>query len=127
MAPLNLIADFAGGGLLMALGVLAALHERERSGRGQVVDAAMVDGSALLMSATYALRAGGRWNEQRENNILDGGAPFYDSYQTADGRFVAVGSIEPQFFAELLATLGIEAADFPAHLDPACWPSLRTG
>ena len=105
--PLNLVGDFGGGGMLLALGVLAALVERERSGLGQVVDAAMVDGSALLTAFLYGLRARGAWQDVRGANLLDGGAPFYDTYQTADGGHVAVGALEPKFYAELLAGLGL--------------------
>jgi alpha-methylacyl-CoA racemase len=123
--PLNLIGDYAGGGLLMAMGILAALHERSNSGRGQVVDAAMVDGSALLMASTYALHAGGMWNEQRANNLFDGAGAFYDSYETSDGKFMAVGALEPQFFAELKQRLGLGEEELPDHLDPAGWPTLR--
>jgi len=123
--PLNLVGDFGGGGMLLAVGVLAALVERQRSGLGQVVDAAMVDGSALLTSFIYGLRAGGSWSDQRGVNLLDGGAPFYDTYATADGKFVAVGALEPQFYAALLAGLGLAGADLPAQLDVAGWPVLR--
>ena len=123
--PLNLVGDFAGGGMLLALGILAALVERERSGRGQVVDAAMVDGSALLTSFLYGLRASGAWQDQRGTNLLDGGAPFYDTYETADGGYVAVGALEPQFYAALLAGLGLAGADLPAQLDRSGWPELR--
>ncbi len=123
--PLNLIGDFGGGGMLLAIGVLAALVERQRSGRGQVVDAAMVDGSALLTSFIHGLRASGSWRDERGVNLLDGGAPFYDTYQTADGRFVAVGALEPQFYAALLAGLGLAGADLPAQLDVSGWPVLR--
>src|SRR2546430_8892766 len=101
--PLNLVGDFGGGGMLLAVGVLAALLERERSGLGQVVDAAMVDGSALLATFIHGLLAAGAWRDERGTNLLDGGAPFYDTYATADGRHVAVGALEPQVFAELLA------------------------
>lgn len=123
--PLNLIGDFGGGGMLLALGVLAALIERQRSGRGQVVDAAMVDGSALLTSFIYGLRARGAWRDERGVNLLDGGAPFYDTYVTSDDRYVAVGALEPQFYAALLAGLGLAGVDLPAQLDPAGWPVLR--
>jgi len=115
--PLNLVADFGGGGMLLALGVLAALLERERSGLGQVIDAAMVDGSALLTSFLYGLRAAGAWQDERGTNLLDGGAPFYDTYQTADGRYVAVGALEPKFYAALLAGLGLAGAK-PADAGP---------
>jgi alpha-methylacyl-CoA racemase len=123
--PVNLLGDFGGGGMLLALGVLAALLERERSGLGQVVDAAMVDGSALLTSFVYGLRGAGMWQDARGVNLLDGGAPFYDTYQTADGRYVAVGALEPQFYAALLAGLGLSGADLPPQHDRARWPVLR--
>ena len=123
--PLNLVGDFGGGGMLLAIGILAALTERQRSGTGQVVDAAMVDGSALLTSFIYGLRARGGWRDERGVNLLDGGAPFYDTYQTADGKYVAVGALEPQFYAALLAGLGLTGAELPAQLDPAGWPELR--
>jgi alpha-methylacyl-CoA racemase len=123
--PLNLLGDFGGGGMLLAVGVLAALVERERSGRGQVVDAAMVDGAALLATFIHGLRAAGGWQDQRGSNLLDGGAPFYDTYPAADGKFVAVGALEPQFYAELLKGLGLDEADLPAQLDRSGWPVLR--
>ena len=113
--PLNLVGDFGGGGMLLALGVLAALVERERSGLGQVVDAAMVDGSALLTAFLYGMRATGMWKDTRGANLLDGGAPFYDTYQTADGGHVAVGALEPKFYAELLAGLGLAGAAGPVR------------
>jgi alpha-methylacyl-CoA racemase len=123
--PVNLLADFGGGGMLLALGILAALLERERSGLGQVVDAAMVDGSALLTSFVYGLRAAGAWQDARGVNLLDGGAPFYDTYQTADGKYVAVGALEAKFYAELLAGLGLSGAGLPPQHDRAGWPVLR--
>jgi alpha-methylacyl-CoA racemase len=123
--PVNLLADFGGGGMLLALGVLAALLERERSGLGQVVDASMVDGSALLTSFVYGLRAAGAWRDERGVNLLDTGAPFYDTYQTADGGYVAVGALEAKFYAELLAGLGLTGADLPGQHDRAGWPVLR--
>jgi alpha-methylacyl-CoA racemase len=123
--PLNLLGDFGGGGMLLAVGVLAALLERERSGLGQVVDAAMVDGSALLSSFVYGLRAAGAWQDQRGTNVLDGGAPFYDTYATADGRYMAVGALEPKFYAELLDRLGLDGAGLPAQYDRSGWPELR--
>jgi alpha-methylacyl-CoA racemase len=125
LPPLNLVGDFGGGGMLLAVGVLAALLERERSGLGQVVDAAMVDGSALLASFLYGLRAAGAWQDERGTNVLDGGAPFYDTYATADGRYLAVGALEPKFFAELLARLGIDETSLPAQYDRSGWPELR--
>ncbi len=123
--PLNLVGDFGGGGMLLALGILAALVERAGSGRGQVVDAAMVDGSALLTSFIYGLRAAGAWQDERGSNLLDGGAPFYDTYATADGQYVAVGALEPQFYAALLTGLGLADAGLPAQLDRNGWPVLR--
>jgi alpha-methylacyl-CoA racemase len=124
-APVNLLGDFGGGGMLLALGVLAALIERARSGLGQVVDAAMVDGSALLTSFLYGLRAAGVWQDARGVNLLDGGAPFYDTYETADGGYVAVGALEAKFYAELLAGLGLSDAGLPGQHDRAGWPVLR--
>ena len=123
--PVNLLGDFGGGGMLLALGVLAALLERERSGLGQVVDAAMVDGSALLTSFVYGLRALGAWQDRRGVNLLDTGAPFYDTYQSADGGYVAVGALEAKFYAELLAGLGLSGAGLPGQHDRAGWPVLR--
>src|SRR6266536_2408001 len=123
--PLNLIGDFGGGGMLLAVGVLAALVERASSGEGQVIDAAMVDGSALLTTFLYGLRAAGMWRDERGTNLLDGGAPFYDTYETADGRYVAVGALEPQFYAELLRLLALDGEELPAQFDTAGWPVLR--
>jgi alpha-methylacyl-CoA racemase len=123
--PLNLVGDFGGGGMLLAVGVLAALWERQRSGRGQVVDAAMVDGSALLSSMFYGMQAAGVWSDQRGANLLDSGAPFYDCYETADGGFVAVGALEPQFFLALLSGLGIDPNTLPFQYDRDGWPALR--
>jgi alpha-methylacyl-CoA racemase len=123
--PVNFLGDFGGGGLLMAMGILAALVERATSGLGQVVDAAMVDGSALLTSFVYGMRATGSWQDQRGSNLLDGGAPFYDTYVTADGGSVAVGALEPQFYAALLDGLGLAGAKLPPQHDRAGWPVLR--
>ena len=123
--PLNLVGDFGGGGLLLAMGVLAALYERERSGRGQVVDASMVDGAALLTTHLHGLRAVGMWAGARGENMLDGGAPFYDTYRAADGRYVAVGAIEQRFWTALLAVLGLDAGSLPDRTNPANWPALR--
>lgn len=126
-APLNLIGDFAGGGMLLALGVITALFERERSGQGQVVDAAMVDGANLLMSFVHGMHAGGLWGKPRGENALDGGAPFYDTYECGDGGYVAVGCVEPAFFSLLLAELGLdESSDaVPGQLEIDRWPELR--
>ena len=124
-APLNLLGDFAGGGMLLAVGVLAALLERQRSGRGQVVDAAMVDGSALLTGFLRGLLDAGRWPGGRGENLLDGGAPFYDTYRTADGGHMAVGALEPAFYADLLDGLGLTGSPLPEQDDEAGWPVLR--
>lgn len=122
--PLNLLGDFAGGGLLLAFGITAAVVERGRSGQGQVVDAAMVDGASYLMTMMYELLGRGRWDERREANANDGGSPFYDTYETADGRYVAVGAMEPHFWARLLDSLGLGDVDPSAQWDPAAWPEL---
>jgi alpha-methylacyl-CoA racemase len=124
--PLNLVGDFGGGGMLLAFGVVCGLLEARASGRGQVIDAAMVDGAALLMTMMQGLLAGGSWSEERGRNLLDGGAPFYDAYETADGRYVSVGALEPQFFAELARLVGLPHEELAAaHLDPERWPALR--
>src|SRR5262249_36346724 len=109
--PVNVVGDYGGGGMLLAFGIVCGVLEARRTGRGQVVDAAIVDGTALLTSLFHGLRAGGRWNDARSANLLDGGAPFYRCYECADGRFVAVGALEPKFSAELLDRLGVAAAD----------------
>lgn len=124
--PLNLVGDFGGGGMLLALGVCAALVEAGRSGRGQVVDAAMVDGAALLTTMVHAFRAMGMWSDERGTNLLDTGAHFYDVYETADGGYVSIGSIESQFYAELLERAGLaDDPDFAAQMDRSRWPSLK--
>ncbi len=123
--PLNLVGDFGGGALYLALGVVAALLERERSGTGQVVDAAMVDGAASLMTLMYGLHAAGRWVERRGENLLDSGAPFYDVYETADHKYVAVGSLEPKFYRELLRLTGLEREKLPAQHDASAWPAMK--
>jgi len=124
--PMNLLGDFAGGSMYLVVGALAALLEARISGRGQVVDAAIVDGTAHLTTFIHAFLAGGMWTDERGVNMLDTGAPWYDVYETADGKYVAVGAIEPQFYAEFLRRLGIEDADeLPAQHDRAGWPVLR--
>ncbi len=123
--PLNLVGDYGGGGMLLAVGVLAALLEAKGSGRGQVVDAAMVDGAALLMAPIYAMMARGRWGPERGANMLDGAAVFYDTYECADGRWLAVGPIEPQFWAEMLRLLSLDPARFERRMEPAHWPALK--
>jgi alpha-methylacyl-CoA racemase len=123
--PLNLVGDFGGGGMLLALGIVSAVLEARASGRGQVVDAAMTDGSALLMTMTYGALNAGLWSAERGTNLLDGGAPFYDVYRTADGEAVAVACLEPRFYAELLRLLELEQAGLDDQLDPASWPAIR--
>lgn len=123
---LNLIGDFGGGGLLLAMGILAALHERVSSGRGQVVDASMVDGAALLTTQMHGMHAVGMWAGGRGENMLDGGAPYYDTYRCSDGKHVAVGAIEERFWAALLGVLDLDAAEIPNRHDPAHWPAVRT-
>jgi alpha-methylacyl-CoA racemase len=113
--PINLIGDFGGGGLLLAFGMVCALLERVRSGKGQVVDAAMVDGAAALMTIFHGAQQAGFWKDAVGTNMLDSGAPFYDAYETADGKYVAIGAIEPQFYAELLAKLGSTARTCPTR------------
>jgi len=123
--PLNIVGDFGGGGLLLAYGIACALVEASRSGKGQVVDAAMVDGTAMLMAPFYAARQIGFWSDERGTNMLDTGAPFYDTYECADGGYVAVGAIEPQFYAELLDGLGLDANALPNRDDREKWDDLR--
>jgi alpha-methylacyl-CoA racemase len=123
--PLNLVGDFGGGGMFFVVGVLAALHERSVSGRGQVVDVAMVDGASLLMSMIRDFQAMGVWKDERGTNMLDTGAPYYDVYETSDGQYMAVGAIEPQFYAALLEGLGLDPSALPAQNDRAGWPQLR--
>jgi len=124
--PLNLIGDMGGGGMLLVNGILAALLETAKSGRGQVIDAAMVDGAAQLMWIFHGLQAQGRWDEtRRQSNMLDGGAPYYNTYQCADGEFVAIGSIEPQFYALLMAKADLDAATFGDQNNQARWPEMR--
>jgi alpha-methylacyl-CoA racemase len=124
--PLNLVGDYGGGALYLAFGLMAALFERQRSGRGQVVDAAMVDGAASLMTLFHSLAAGGQWDaSQRAANVLDGGAPFYDTYGTADGRFVAIGALEPKFFTELARRIGLDERFVKRQYDRRLWPEMR--
>jgi alpha-methylacyl-CoA racemase len=123
VAPVNMVGDFGGGGMFLAFGVVCALVERQSSGLGQVVDTAMVDGSAVLMTMIHAFHAMGIWSEEKGTNILDTGAPFYDTYETSDGKYVTIGSIEPQFYAELVQRLGLE--DDPVFVrqhDRSQWP-----
>lgn len=123
--PLNLVGDYGGGGMLLVVGVLAALAEAQRSGQGQVVDAAMTDGAALLMAAQYGLMAKGFWQDERERNFLDGAAHFYGTYECADGRYVSIGAIEPQFYRQLLEICGVADDQFERQWEPGEWPPLR--
>jgi alpha-methylacyl-CoA racemase len=122
--PLNLVGDFGGGAMYLAAGILAALWEARSSGAGQVVDASIVDGTAHLMTLQWGLLAGGAWRDEPNANLLDGGAPFYRIYETADGRHMAVGPLEPQFFAELVARLGLSGREGADYLDRDGWPRL---
>jgi len=123
--PLNLIGDYGGGGMLLAFGLVCALLEARSSGQGQVVDAAMTDGSALLMAAIYGLKANGGWTNQRQTNLLDGGAHFYGVYECADGKWLSIGSIEPQFYALLREQADLPEVEFDAQMDKSAWPDLR--
>jgi alpha-methylacyl-CoA racemase len=123
--PLNLVGDFGGGGMLLAFGMCAAMLEAQRSGKGQVVDAAMVDGAASLLTMTFAFRQLGLWTEGRGVNVLDTGAPFYEVYDTSDGKWFSVGAIEPQFYAALLKVLGLEGEELPAQNDRTQWPATK--
>lgn len=125
VVPLNYVGDFGGGGMLLGFGVLCALNEARNSGRGQVVDAAMTDGTALLSAMMYDFKAMGRLSNQRGSNLLDGGAHFYDTYTCADGKHVAVGAIEPQFYALLLERCEITDPQFQRQMDPSQWPELK--
>jgi len=123
--PLNLVGDFGGGALYLAFGLLAGVISARTTGKGQVVDVAMSDGAASLMSMFYGFKASGTWQEERRKNLLDGGAHFYDTYETKDGKWVAIGSIEPQFYALLLEKTGVNPAEFEAQQDRAGWDNLR--
>jgi alpha-methylacyl-CoA racemase len=123
--PLNLVGDFGGGSMFLLTGILAALWERERSGRGQVIDAAMLDGASVLAHMLWSMYGGGAWTDKRGENILDGGAPFYDTYECADGAYMAVGAVEPHFYARLLTCLGLAEETLPAQHDRSMWPHLH--
>ncbi|HEV3131034.1 MAG TPA: CaiB/BaiF CoA-transferase family protein [Acidimicrobiales bacterium] len=125
LPALNLIGDFGGGGMLLAFGMVAAVISAQRTGEGQVVDAAMVDGAASLMTMTYTLRASGIWNDVRGTNLLDTGAHFYEVYETSDGGFIGVGAIEPQFYAELIRLMGLDDVDLSAQMDRDTWPAMK--
>ncbi|KAI3362225.1 hypothetical protein L3Q82_012543 [Scortum barcoo] len=124
-APLNLVADFAGGGLTCALGIVLALLERTKSGKGQVIDASMVEGAAYVGSFVWKSQSIGMWDRSRGENMLDSGAPFYDTYQTSDGKYMAVGAIEPQFYRQLLKGLELDAGELPPQMSFNDWPQLR--
>ncbi|ODT62365.1 MAG: carnitine dehydratase [Phenylobacterium sp. SCN 69-14] len=123
--PLNLVGDFGGGALYLAFGLLAGVLNARETGKGQVIDCAMSDGAASLMAMFYGFKAGGIWKEQRRANLLDGGAHFYDTYQCADGKWISIGSIEPQFYALLLEKTGVDDPDFAAQMDRGRWDGLR--
>lgn len=125
LVPLNLVGDFGGGAMLLAFGVVCAALEARSSGKGQVVDAAMTDGSALLMSMIYGFKAAGSWSGQRADNMLDGGAHFYATYCCADGKWIAIGSIEPQFYSLLLEKCGMDESDFQPQRERSKWPVLK--
>lgn len=123
--PLNLVGDFGGGSMFLLVGILSALLERQQSGQGQVVDAAMVDGASVLMQMIWAMRGTDSWHDEPRANLLDGGAPFYDTYRCSDDRWIALGALEPQFYLELIDGLGLMANDLPAQYDRSRWPELR--
>ncbi len=123
--PLNLVGDFGGGSMFLVTGVLSALFERSRSGKGQVVDAAITDGTALLMAMMYSMKAEGKWHDARASNLLDGGAAVYRTYPCADGKHIAVAPLEPKFFAEFARRLDLDTSGIADHLDPAAWPHLE--
>jgi alpha-methylacyl-CoA racemase len=123
--PLNLVGDFGGGGMMLAFGIMCAVFEAQRSGKGQVIDTSMVDGAAALMHMMYAWMAQGQWQDKRASNMLDGAAHFYDTYETKDGKFISIGSIEPQFYAMLLEQTGVDKNEFAPQLDPTQWPALK--
>jgi alpha-methylacyl-CoA racemase len=123
--PLSLIGDFGGGGMVLALGIAAALVERERSGAGQVIDAAMVEAAALLATPFYGYVQTGAWSTERGTNIVDSGAPFYDVYETSDGRWLSVAAMEPRFYAALLVLLGLDSAELPDQHDRESWPAMK--
>lgn len=123
--PLNLVGDLGGGGMVLALGVLAAVVERASSGAGQIIDAAMVDGSAVLATSFFGWAQSGEWATERGTNMIDSGAPYYDTYETADGRWLSVASVEPRFYAALLDLLELDAQSLPVQDDRASWPEMK--
>ncbi|XP_020662766.3 alpha-methylacyl-CoA racemase [Pogona vitticeps] len=124
-APINLLADFAGGGVMCAMGVIMALYERVTSGKGQVIDASMVEGTAYLSSFLWKSQNIGLWNRPRGENLLDSGAPFYETYKTADGKYMAVGALEPQFYAQLISGLGLDSRKLPSQMSFSDWPEMK--
>ncbi len=124
--PLNLVGDFGGGGMFLAFGIMCGVYEAQKSGQGQVVDAAMVDGAASLMNMFFGFRATGFWSDKKGTNLLDGGSHFYDTYETSDGKWISVGSIEPQFYALLLQLAGIDDPDFQQQMDSKKWPEFKS-
>jgi alpha-methylacyl-CoA racemase len=125
LAPLNLVGDLGGGSVFLVMGVLAALFERERSGAGQIVDAAMIDGVSTLMAMYWTLSEHGMWSSARGTNMTDGGGPFYDTYACSDGRYIAIGAVEPQFYDRVLRGLGLDPGAMPAQMDTSSWPGVR--
>ncbi|MFP6663372.1 MAG: CaiB/BaiF CoA-transferase family protein [Deltaproteobacteria bacterium] len=125
LPPLNLVGDFGGGGMLLAYGMVAGMLEKTRSGKGQVIDAAMVDGAAALMTMINGMRQTGFWKEERGANLLDTGAFYYDVYECSDGKFISIGAIEPQFYAEMLEKLGLTHDDFPGQFEREKWPAAK--
>ena len=126
LPPINLVGDFGGGGMMLAFGMVAALLKARESGTGQVVDCAMTEGSAVLMSMMYSMRSSGHWSDERGSNIIDSGAHFYDTYETSDGEFISLGAVEPQFYRQLLELLGLSNDDeFRAQMDQRRWPRLK--
>ena len=125
IVPLNLVGDFGGGGLWLAFGMLAALLECRASGKGQVVDAAMIDGASALAASTFGAAQSGFWSQERGTNLLDGGAHFYQCYETSDGKWMSIGSIEPQFYAELIRCLGLDGEELPEQMDQSQWPMMK--
>ncbi|QNA84339.1 CoA transferase [Sphingomonas sp. So64.6b] len=123
--PINMVGDFGGGGMMLAFGMLSAILGAKATGRGQVVDCAMTEGSAVLMSMIWGFRGAGRWSDARGTNLLDGGAHFYDTYETADGKWVSIGAIEPQFYAALRQVMALDGDEWAAQFDPRQWPVLK--
>nr|XP_028604305.1 alpha-methylacyl-CoA racemase isoform X1 [Podarcis muralis] len=124
-APINLLADFAGGGVMCAMGIIMALYERTKSGKGQVIDASMVEGTAYLSSFLWKSQSIGLWNRSRGENLLDSGAPFYETYKTKDGKFMAVGALEPQFYKQFISGLGLDDSNLPGQMSFSDWPTMK--